>query len=70
MKQTIDDNNLIGTTGLTMYAIEQDLDIPLGIEGRNNKGNLRHRPVLLLPNMAPKVPVKHLQSMRKQRFRT
>ena len=31
---------------------------------------LAHRPVLLLPNMAPKVPVKHLQSMRKQRFRT
>ena len=32
--------------------------------------SLAHRPVLLLPNMAPKVPVKHFQSMRKQRFRT
>lgn len=32
--------------------------------------SLTHRPVLLFPNMAPKVPVKHFQSMRKQRFRT
>lgn len=32
--------------------------------------SLAHRPVLLFPNMAPKVPVKHFQSMRKQRFRT
>ena len=29
-----------------------------------------HRPVLLFPNMAPKVPVKHFQSIPKQRFRT
>ena len=28
------------------------------------------RPVLFFPNMAPKVPVKHFQSIRKQRFRT
>ena len=32
--------------------------------------SLAHRPVLLFPNMAPQVPVKHFQSMRKQRFRT
>lgn len=38
--------------------------------GDANWFSLAHRPVLLFPNMAPKVPVKHFQSMRKQRFRT
>lgn len=29
-----------------------------------------YRPVLCFPNMAPKVPLKHFQSIRKLRFRT
>lgn len=38
--------------------------------GDANWFSLAHRPVFLFPNLAPKVPVKHFQSMRKQRFRT